>query len=436
MLRLLLKQPRNLWRQLGLLYQIEIVLLTGLIYISLITRIQPQLKTDTIVLQAALISLGLYTLALLLNGMFVLRYALPNQKGMKVFYTQPLDKTALLKTVGYFYFKYQLLFFILVMPFSSAFIVKNGLIGLGHFVFIIIFSVIIYLGHFWLFIRFNNKTHFLLVNVLVVLFFTHLFVFLLINFNYPLLWMGSGILVLFVSALLFTGWRKLEPPGLEQLWPLIDQKYTTKIHWPISFSFISKALDVLVRKEALSLWRNPSYRRLKIVTVIIYTMWLGFWAVFGAPHRYDEMILTAMLIIWVHYAQHFSDKYVLPESDWFVRTLPVRFFSLWLAKLSVEFIYVMALLVIQWLILLLAGAESLIQWNILGLLSLYSLLVLVTMVNFQLLFYDNPRLAGYAYHFTVLFFTVMSVNYRFVGPLITLFMMGFIFYKTRKYFYA
>ena len=86
--------------------------------------------------------------------------------------------------------------------------------------------------------------------------------------------------------------------------------------------------------------------------------------------------------------------------------------------------------------MLAAGAESSVQVNILGLLLLFSLLVLTTMINFQLLFYDNPRLAGYAYHFTVLFFTVMSINYRFVGPVITLFMMVLIFYKTRKYFYA
>jgi hypothetical protein len=65
---------------------------------------------------------------------------------------------------------------------------------------------------------------------------------------------------------------------------------------------------------------------------------------------------------------------------------------------------------------------------------LLSVLILTTMLNFQMLFYEDPRYAGYAYHFSVIFFVVMSYNYRFVGPLVTLFMAGYFFYKNYRYF--
>ncbi len=436
MLHLLLCQPRNLWRQLGLLYRIEIVLLLALIYIYLVTRIQPYLADDSVIMQTAIFSAGIYALLLLLNGTFVLRFALPRQEGLKVFYAQPLDKTTLLKLTGYYYVKYQLIFFVGLLPVLTALFIRQWLIGTGLLIFILLISLIIFLWHFLLFAYKNRTKGFWIINLLAALFFMMIWGWLLLYNNRPLVWVATAVLILLAGALSFFFWYKLLPPALERLWPPTERFYTSSIRWSFSLSWISKSWDALLRKEALTLWRNPSYRRLKGITVLVYTGALGYFALYDAAPRYDEMILTAMLIIWLHYAQHFSDKYVLPEADWFVRTLPVRFFSLWLAKLSVEFLYVLFLLAAQWGVLLAAGAESSVQVNILGLLLLFSLLVLTTMINFQLLFYDNPRLAGYAYHFTVLFFTVMSINYRFVGPVITLFMMVLIFYKTRKYFYA
>ena len=436
MLRLLLRQPRNLWRQLGLLYRIEIVLLLALIYIYLVTRIQPYLADDSVIVPTAVLSAGIYALLLLLNGTFVLRFALPRQEGLKVFYAQPLDKTALLKLTGYYYVKYQLIFFVGLLPVLMALFIRQWLIGTAVLVFVMLISLIIFLWHFLLFIRLNRTRGFWAANILTAVFFTMMWGWLFLNRTLAIVWAANVVLILFIGALLFFFRHKLLPPALERLWPPTERFYTSSIQWSFSLSWISKTWDALLRKEALTLWRNPSYRRLKGITLLVYTGALGYFALYDAAPRYDEMIFTAMFIIWLHYARHFSDKYVLPEADWFVRTLPVRFFPLWLAKLSVEFIYVLLLLAVQWGILLAAGAESLVQVNILGLLLLFSFLVLTTMIHFQLLFYDNPRLAGYAYHFTVLFFTVMSINYRFVGPLVTLCMMVLVFYKTRKYFYA
>ena len=75
-----------------------------------------------------------------------------------------------------------------------------------------------------------------------------------------------------------------------------------------------------------------------------------------------------------------------------------------------------------------------IQLNWIGALLLFAIAVLSIVINFQILFYDNPRLAGYAYHFTILFIVIMSLNYRFVGPLVSVFLLTFYFLKTRRFY--
>ena len=69
-----------------------------------------------------------------------------------------------------------------------------------------------------------------------------------------------------------------------------------------------------------------------------------------------------------------------------------------------------------------------------ALLLLFSIITLIVKLNFQILFYDSPRSAGYAYHFTLLFIVIMCINYRFVGPLISLFLLVSYFYKSYRFF--
>jgi len=50
------------------------------------------------------------------------------------------------------------------------------------------------------------------------------------------------------------------------------------------------------------------------------------------------------------------------------------------------------------------------------------------------MFYDNTRLAAYAYHFALLFIVIMILNYRLVGPIIAIGLLIFFIYKNIKYF--
>jgi hypothetical protein len=67
------------------------------------------------------------------------------------------------------------------------------------------------------------------------------------------------------------------------------------------------------------------------------------------------------------------------------------------------------------------------------LLSFFSSAILITMIAFQIIFYDDPRTGGYAYHFSIIFFVVMSLNYYFTGPLLTVLFLLFYVYKSYRF---
>ena len=146
------------------------------------------------------------------------------------------------------------------------------------------------------------------------------------------------------------------------------------------------------------------------------------------------MALLTGIIIWLHYNNYFNEKYVQPEPDWYFHTVPFRFRHLWLSKFLVEFIFISFILAVFWILLFITGFNIIEQLNLLMLMLAFSIVVLSIMLNFQIMFYDDPRLAGYAYHFTIIFLMIMIVNYRLVGPLISIVLLTFYFYKSYRYF--
>jgi hypothetical protein len=146
------------------------------------------------------------------------------------------------------------------------------------------------------------------------------------------------------------------------------------------------------------------------------------------------LTIIAAIIIWIHYSNHFNEKYVKPEPEWFFNTLPFRFYQIWISKFLTEFLFILMLLILHGIFISLLQVDLYSVFNLTGLLLLYSLIILMAIVNFQMMFYYDPRLAGYAYHFTVIFFVVMSINFRLVGPLVTIFMMFYYLYKNYRYF--
>jgi hypothetical protein len=191
----------------------------------------------------------------------------------------------------------------------------------------------------------------------------------------------------------------------------------------------------LLQKEWQSAWRNPHYRHLKLVTAALYVPVQIILFNQLRTNRDMWMMLTSAALFWLHFTSYFNPKYVLPEPEWLFRAQPVSFVKLWMAKFTAEFVFVLGLLTAQWLFLMVSGADPVTQINWMGALALFAVAVLSLTLHFQILFFDNPRQAGYAYHLTVLFMVILSANFRLVGPLISLiFLIGFTVQTIRAYY--
>jgi hypothetical protein len=71
---------------------------------------------------------------------------------------------------------------------------------------------------------------------------------------------------------------------------------------------------------------------------------------------------------------------------------------------------------------------------LLGIISLFSIFILYIITIIRIIFFDNPRFAGYAYHFLIIFTLVMIFNFYLVGPLITLLLIIYLNYISYRQF--
>ena len=319
---------------------------------------------------------------ILLNGLtapFIFRYALPRQTELRLFVTLPLSRTDTVHLLAFAYHKFQL------PSFTWAFVFAAGLIQWQ-----------------WL------------AGLLLI------FLFILID-------------ALFFRSALALATKRAGGLHLERLFPIyktsFQQATVSSAHSPSASLFRN-----LFHKEWFHSWRNPHYRRLKAATALVYLVVQLLLFTQVAADRDMWMMLASAALFWLHYAGFFNPKYVAPEPEWLFRSQPVPFATIWLAKFTAEFIFVLSLLVLQWIFLMVTGADIVTQLNWMGALTLFALAVLSLTLHFQILFFDNPSQAGYAYHLTVLFISVLSINFHLVGPLVSLiFLIGLTVQTIRTY---
>ena len=148
------------------------------------------------------------------------------------------------------------------------------------------------------------------------------------------------------------------------------------------------------------------------------------------------MLISAFtgLLIWTHYSSHFNEKYVFAEPSWFIKTLPIRFRHLFAAKYFAEIGFVTLLIFGVFVFFQFCGLELNEQFIWLIALFVFANVILFTMLNFKIMFFNNPRLAGYAFHFAMFFMIIMVLNFRLVGPIIGFCLLIFFLYKNVKYF--
>ncbi len=382
MFSLLIKQPLNRWRQMGFGQRLQLSLLGLIVFFFLMSEISKwfsSLAQPPFIL--GLLISHLFLLFSVLSAPFIFKYALPRNKTFHLFYTLPLSRTQGFQLLSWFYHLFQIPLILLLLIAVFALFPLNFLAGL------------------------------------LALTFSVLYDFLILTTAGRIYARNSG-----GKAIHF-----------EKIFPLTFRPIQKNNVRNSAFQKPGQ-LRLLITKEFLSLWRNPNYRRLKIITWFFYMIVLTGLYFSGIPDKDMWMMFFSAVLFWLHYNVHFNSKYVSPAPDWYFRTLPLPFYRVWLSKFSTEILFVLFLLLWQLIFLTLAGAPVWIQINWIGALLLFAVMVLSVVINFQILFYDNPRLAGYAYHFTILFIVIMSFNYRLVGPLTSVFLLTFYFFKTWRFY--
>jgi len=440
MLRILIRQPLHLWARLGRLTKVQVLLLVGLLYIYAAERLVGLLRAVMAaypgdVWQLSWVLLHLYIVILLLSAPFIWYFVLPRQPALHVFYGYPLGQRTLMQLLGYYYQKYQivpLLFFLAVL---FALIYLNPVNGLLVAALTVVYSVAVMAVSYGLFIRLPDKTKFFAALYLLALLQAGIGLSAFYFFG------AAPLLDAVFLSMVYWQLRKtttVAAVSLEQLYPPAGLNRKRSVAAGLTLNsfppLLPRRVQVLFAREFLNLWRNPAYRRLKLYSLLLY--FGGQWLLYrtGRPDREMWMILLGLALIWLHYAQYFNVKYLRPDPEWFFYTEPFRFSHLWLAGFLTELVFVLVMLAGQSVFLTVLGGSWQLQLNWLGLLLVFALLVLAVLLNFRIYFYDNPRTAGYAYHFMVLFFVVMSVNYRLVGPLMTLLFLIYFTYKSYRFF--
>jgi hypothetical protein len=191
----------------------------------------------------------------------------------------------------------------------------------------------------------------------------------------------------------------------------------------------------LFAKEILAQIRNKHYIRLKIISLLIFCLILLFLNSSRFQDTYFNLVsLTTFVFIWVHSSHQFNEKYVLREPVFFIKTLPFRFYQYWLAKFLSEFLYILVFICLLLIFLTIHDAAINDIFSLLVGVIIFAFFILSIITLFKILFYDNPRFAGYAYHFLVIFSVIMIINYYLVGPIITIAILIYLTITSYRHF--
>ncbi|MBN2424058.1 MAG: hypothetical protein JXR46_06475 [Calditrichaceae bacterium] len=443
MLKLILKQPYNYWQSISVLQRIQTIIVVGLILFYYLVRATDSFNSwllNRSVTDDALSNLlfhsGLFFI--IVTTPLVLLYLVPKQKLVITLLTKPLSISQTFILFIFYILKFQGFIIILFLPAILAFSYIEPLWGVLSIFLFTAYCMAINMLAICMLIRIKDKNKYLLY------YYSGFLVYLIGYAVFYLILPGYWFYDLFILNGFF-------------MYSLFTIKRLNEIHPEIVFSYESafssirswqktgiKRLpkifphhtQVLFHKEFFSLWRNPRYIRLKVYSFIFQIILSVLILIYSGQNKVLLLTILNGLLIWLHYSSYFNDKYTHPESPWFYKIFPLQFTRVWISKFAAEFTYIFVLLLSFAVFLALTGISQTDFFMVIALMLIFSILILVTMLNFQMIFFENPRYAGYAYHFTIIFFVVMSVNYRFVGPLMTLFIMIYFFYQNYKHFKA
>jgi hypothetical protein len=437
-----IRQLFNYWKYLPFRIKVEIIFLLSIFYIYATEKLvyyfrsslgQPgitPLYLESFVQQVLL-------LPMLIVTPFVYFNLLPRQKNIQLLRLLPFNSGQSAAVLIVYFWKYELLFFILILPVSTALGITSGL---GPALLLIIMTFIlpaVTLLCLHLLATFFLSRYKVLFIYLTLVALYYLIFIILSNTGYYIPY--PPVVLIFLFLLIYRFWHKYW-----EKWDLILDHYrcaekkqifpSVAINYANLARYIPLTLRPLFIREILLQIRNRKYLHLKLLTFIFFLGGLALVQNYAAENFRPLAALLVIILIWWHYSSQFNDKYVQPESKFFLKTLPLSYKQFVLSKFLSELIYILVLTSLLFAAFLLHGDGW--QATSISTLSMFlvSVFILFTTIIIKTLFYDKPRLAGYAYHFMVLFCLIMIVNFYLVGPLISLCVLLYFTYKSYQAF--
>lgn len=438
-----IKQSLNYWRNLSLRVRIEILILLFIYFVFFASRLTGyfnDLLNTSSSTPAGLSSFLLHAVILLLSISIPLihLYLVPKQKSLSVFRCLPLSGTNSFLLLLIYHFKYQLIGMVVILPVFTALIFSAGILYSAYFLIGVFLYIVIFIAAALYFTSRNNKVLRMIYKYfLAIILFNVIFSIVYVQTNFFVLF---DLLLIPVSIMvIFSWWRKNW-----QNWDRFVEKFpvTTVSSTPVGNQlnyfrlkrFMPQSIYPIFAKEFFNYLRNRRYIRRQIFSLLIFAIALGYLTTNLSDNFEFYTIVLTGIVIWQHYALQFNEKYVKSDSHHFMKTLPFKYLQIWTAKFINEYVYLVFIQIILLFVLLYRGLSFNEMIHIFGLINLFAFVILFMMINFKILFFDQPRMAGYAYHFFVVFTAVMSFNFYLVGPIITLTLMIYFFIKSYREF--
>ena len=438
-----IKQYKNTWTNLSLRIRIEIVILFIIYFTFFTTRLTILFNDQLTNFNSTPFGLSQF---LLHSFVFLISFSVPfihlnlvpKQKGLVYYRTLPLNKLNSFWLLYFLHFKYQIVGFIVILPVFIALLATAGIVySVYFFVFLLSYQTIMILFISDLSVGSNRKGPILLKYFFAIFFIITIFFLLYFLTNYYFVF--DPIFLLCAIIVLTRRWKKFWINWDNYIGKKdFDSKHQKRKSRWLSYSDFNNLpignIKPLFAKEFLNYLRNRKFIRLQIISIIIFFLILIVMHFKVSSNFVLYSTLFTILFIWQHFSIQFNEKYVKAESAYFIKTLPFKYHQLWMAKFINELIFVFIPILFLMVLYFINGFMISEIFQSLSVILIFSLVVLATIINFKIIFFDRPRFAGYAYHFFIAFVAVMSYNYYLVGPIIAMILLTyFTFYSYREF---
>ena len=438
------RQALNYWKTLGNRIKIELIILVIIFYLFFTEKLI-LLLTD-LSAKPGITSIGLSSFcAHLILGFiaasvpFIYFRLLPAQAGIRTLRVLPLSSSNALAILSVYIFKYELIVLLITGPLITALLKVAGLLHVLYFVYLLVLSPVILMLLLQMLTRYSSNraavTGFYFL--ITVLYFTGQ---VYLYTNHDIFHVIIDLFVLPLALLLL--YKKLSP--FHDTWDLvfsgttISDRPLQKFRYRITYAdipvWLPERLQAFFRREILGHLRNRNYVRMKIFSLALFIGGLFLLMEYFPGNRPEASAVFSLIFVWIHYAHQFNEKYVYAESKNFLRSIPVRYRHLWLSRFLTEILFLIPVLLLTVIVMGIYDSNFMSILLVVAVVSGFSVFVLSLITSIRLLFYDNPRLAGYAYHFLIVFSAVMIGNFYLVGPVVIFFVLLYTIFLSYKQF--